>query len=266
MIEVIPLKFGPIFKRIFSRPEVFCRFTSAVLGIPVKVEQVHTEYEYPKAIGYVRNRYDLFAEDVDQRIIVEIQHIKEEDFFDRFLYYHLISLVEQVKGFQAYCFDRTVYTIVVLTSIPEDKSINFSYAHGDFNLIDERGKTVAVYPHRMVFLAPRLVNEHTPPEIKQWLEFIEDSLDGKMNDTNYSEAMFQTMIQEMRRSAISPEELSAIKDEAAWDLAKARFVAEGKSEERRDLVRTMLERGATVAQIAQLTGMDEFTINTLCCE
>lgn len=80
---------------------------------------MHTEYEYPEPIGFVRSRYDLFAEETEKRIIVEIQHVKEEDFFDRFLYYHLISLVEQVAGFEEYDFKRTVYTIVVLTSVPQ---------------------------------------------------------------------------------------------------------------------------------------------------
>ena len=141
----------------------------------------------------------------------------------------MISLVEQVKGFKAYCFERTVYTVVVLTSIPEDKSITFSYAHGDFNLTDERGQVVSVYPHRMVFLAPRLVNDHTPPEIREWLEFIKDSLDGKMNEADYGAELFSAMLEQMRRTTISPEELAAIKDEAAWELAKERFAAEGRA-------------------------------------
>jgi hypothetical protein len=66
--------------------------------------------------------------------------VKEPDFFDRFLYYHLISLAEQVKGYQAYQFDRTVYTIVLLTSTPRDGSIDFSCAVSDMNPIDEKGR------------------------------------------------------------------------------------------------------------------------------
>jgi len=107
---------------------VFCQFVKDVLDLDIQIDKVHTEYEYPKPIGFVRSKYDLFAEDVEQRIIVEIQQVKEEEFFDRFLYYHLISMVEQVRGFQEYAFDRTVYTIVVLTSIPRDDTIDFSCA------------------------------------------------------------------------------------------------------------------------------------------
>jgi hypothetical protein len=77
MIEVIPLKYGPMFKRVFSQPTVFNQFAKDILGIDLNVSRVHTEYEYPEPVGFVRSRYDLFAEDVEQRVIVEIQHIKE---------------------------------------------------------------------------------------------------------------------------------------------------------------------------------------------
>jgi len=151
-MQVIPLKYGTIFKRAFGQPDVFCQFVKDVLNIEININKVHTEYEYPEPIGFVRSKYDLFAEDTEKRIIVEIQQVKEDDFFDRFLYYHLISMVEQVGGFQEYGFDRTVYTIVVLTSTPRDGSINFSCAVSDMNPVDEYGRTVEVYPHRLVLL------------------------------------------------------------------------------------------------------------------
>lgn len=232
MIDVIPLKFGPSFKKIFGHPAIFSQFASDVLGIPIKIDQVHTEYEYPEPVGFVRSQYDLFAEDVEQRIIIEIQNVKEEDFFDRFLYYHLISLVEQVKGYKEYCFDRTIYTIVLLTSIPRDNSVNFSYAISDWNPVDEYGRRLEVYPHLLIFLAPRLVNERTPHKIRQWLRFIEDSLDGKMNEGDYPENPFQEMMEEMKRFRTNPKDLASIKDEAAWEKAKKRFAAEGRVEGR----------------------------------
>lgn len=62
MVEVVPLKYGVTFKRVFSDPAIFSHFASDVLGFPVHVEQVYTEYEYPKAVGYVKIKYDLFIE------------------------------------------------------------------------------------------------------------------------------------------------------------------------------------------------------------
>ncbi|MEK8017225.1 MAG: PD-(D/E)XK nuclease family transposase, partial [Candidatus Parabeggiatoa sp.] len=195
MIEVIPLKYGSLFKRVFSQPDIFNQFAKDILGIELNISKVHTEYEYPEPVGKVRSRYDLFAEDTEQRIIVEIQHVKEEDFFDRFLYYHMISLIEQAGGFDEYCFDRTVYTIVVLTSLPRDGSIDFSCAISDMSPVDEWGNKVSVYPHRLVFLSPRKVNDKTPDGVRKWLEFIADSLDGKMEESGYSEVLFQQMLE-----------------------------------------------------------------------
>jgi len=272
MIDVIPLKYGAAFKRIFSQPEVFSRFAQDVLGLELNIDKVHTEYEYPEPIGFVRSRYDLFAEDAERRIIVEIQHVKEEDFFDRFLYYHLISMAEQVRGFAAYCFERTVFTIVVLTSVPRDGSVNFSCAVSDFSPVDERGNRVAVYPHRLVFLSPPQAGPHTPPAVRRWLDFIADSLDGKMEESSGSDDMFRKLIEEMRRQKVDPAVLAEIKDEAAWEKAKERFksegVEEGREEGREEGLREGLEKGALAQQRrtalqARQMGMDAAAIAAL---
>ena len=112
--------------------------------------------------------------------MVEIQHIKEQNVYNRFLYYHLIGLVDQVKRSKAYRFGQAVYTIVVLTSLSRESEIDFSFAIADFNPINEFNRKVEVYPHQLVFLMPRMVNEQTPPGIKSWLEIILESLDEEI--------------------------------------------------------------------------------------
>ena len=259
MIEVIPLKYGVTFKRVFSDPAIFSQFASDVLGIPVRVEQVYTEYEYPETVGYVKIKYDLFAEDAAQRTIIEVQHIREDDFFDRFLYYHLIGLVEQVRGYTAYRFERTVYTIVVLTTLPRDESLQFSYAVSNMSPVNEQGAQVELYPHRLVFLGPRRVNAQTPPRVRPWLELIADSLDSQIEEANYTSDMFQQIIERMRRSTLSPAELGIIKDEAAWEESKQTMLAEGLAEGRRQeklaIARDMQAAGIELAVIARVTGL-----------
>ncbi|MCK5717837.1 MAG: PD-(D/E)XK nuclease family transposase [Thiomargarita sp.] len=230
-MKVIPLKYGSMFKHAFGQPDIFCQFVKDILDIDIIVDKVHTEYEYPKPIGFVRSIYDLFAEDKEKRIIVEIQHVKSEDFFDRFLYYHLISMVEQVGGYKEYCFDRTVYTIVVLTSTPRDGTINFSGAISDMNPVSiDDGEIIDIYPHRLIFLCPRKVNEKTPQRIKKWLHFIEDSLDGEMNEKEYQHSPWKKILDTIRKYSTDPKVLSEIKDEAAWDKAKERFAKEGRED------------------------------------
>ena len=146
-MQVIPLKSGVMFKQVFSQAKIFNRFVEDILDIKFQAEVIHTEYEYPEPVGFVRSTYDLFATDEQQRIVVEIQHIKEDDFFDRFLYYHLISLMEQAGGYREYEFQQTVYTIVVLTSTPRDGSVDFSCAISDMNPIDETGKPKNIDNH-----------------------------------------------------------------------------------------------------------------------
>lgn len=282
-MQVIPLKYGAMFKRAFSDPEVFTAFANDILGIQLNISEVHTEYEYPQPIGFVRSQYDLFAEDVDQRIIVEIQQVKEGDFFDRFLYYHLISLVEQVGGFQAYGFERTVYTIVVLTSVPRDGSMNFSCAISDMSPVTEQGETLDVYPHRLLFLCPRQVNDKTPPAIKKWLDFIADSLDGEMNTASYPENMWQKILAMIQKKTIDPQLLSEIKDEQAWTevLTETRDAGiaiglekglekgreEGRQEERQQMQHQTVQKarkmGLDDVAIAELTGLTLAEIQAL---
>jgi predicted transposase/invertase (TIGR01784 family) len=271
MIEVIPLKYGVTFKRVFSDPLIFSQFASDVLDRPLHVEQVYTEYEYPETVGYVKIKYDLFAEDTEQRTIIEVQHIREDDFFDRFLYYHLIGLAEQVRSYYSYRFERTVYTIVVLTRLPQDQQLQFSYAVSDMSPVNEHNRQLAIYPHRLIFLGPRSVNAQTPPKVRPWLELIADSLDSQVEEANYDSAILRQMIERMRRQTLSPEELSIIKDEAAWEEAKQNALREGRAEglaeglmeglvegsrqKSLEIARAMLADGMEVAVVARLTGL-----------
>lgn len=280
MIEVAPLKFGVVFKLAFSQIEVFKQFVKDVLDIEINIDKVHTEYEYPRPVGFVRSQYDLFAEDVEKRIIVEIQHLKQEDFFDRFLYYHLVSLVEQIGNYQEYDFERTVYTIVVLTTVPRDGSIQFSCAVSDMNPTDEHGKKHEIYPHRLVFLCPRLVNENTPPKIKRWLELIEDSLDGKLEESRYTEATFATILHTIHRPNIDRDLLTQIKDETAWENVKRRQreegfeegiqqgleqgmqqgLEQGEKQARLDTARKMLADGMPLEIVLKYTGLTDLDL------
>ncbi len=274
MIEVASLRYDVIFKKAFSQPDVFCQFVHDVLGISIKVDKIHTEYKYPKTVGYVDIKYDLFAEDIENRIIVEIQNIKEGDFFDRFLYYHLIGLVEQVKSRVGYHFEKTVYTIVVLTGVskPKNPNVDFSVAISDFCPINERGKKLEVYGHRLVFLNPWLRNEQTPESVNAWLELIEDSLDEQIDESRYRDSpIFQKVIDEIKTESIAPDELSQIKDEAAWeDVLRTEREGgreegheEGRQAEKKEIALSMLQEGISIDLIAKTTGLRPEDIEAL---
>ncbi|MEN8217202.1 MAG: hypothetical protein ABFS56_12710 [Pseudomonadota bacterium] len=193
--------------------------------------------------------------------------VKEDEFFDRFLYNHLISMVEQVDGYQEYGFDRTIYTIVLLTSNLHDGKIKFSYAVSNMNPRGEYGDTVEVYPHRLVFLCPRKVNDKTPPLVKKWLNFIKDSLDGEMDEKDYPEALWRKIMAAIQKRTISPTLLSEIKDDVAWEKAKIRFVEEGRKEgvlkQQRETILQAREMGLDEMAIAKLTGLSTQAIKNI---
>ncbi len=216
MLKVIPLRYGTIFKKAFRDPMVFSRFASDVLGMPIEITTVHQEFSYDTPVGQVKVEYDLFGEDVVHRVIVEVQHIREPDFFDRFAHYHLVSIVEQAQSHEQYRVERDVFTLVVLTTAPRGRELKFSVAVSDMDPVNEQGQRLGVYRHRLVFLNPKVINAQTPPGVRAWLELIADSLDGEVDESRYTDPALQRALQAAVKSTVTPAGLARIKDEAAW--------------------------------------------------
>lgn len=139
MVAVVPLKYGTAFKKAFSDPEVFRGFIRDIVGVDLQIDKVEQEKGFSPVFGRVDIHYDLFAEDKKHRAIAEIQHIRESDTFDRFLFYHMIAQAEQIRSGEDYHFARTVYTVVVLTRLPDDPRYQFDIAVHDSDLRDTPG-------------------------------------------------------------------------------------------------------------------------------
>lgn len=101
MKQVASLRYGVIFKKAFSQPDIF-KASVMVLDIDLEIDTVETEKAFNPMIGNVDSRFDLFAEDVKNRIIVDIQHARYEDHYDRFLHYHCAAILEQIANAKNY--------------------------------------------------------------------------------------------------------------------------------------------------------------------
>ena len=271
MARVVPLRYDTAFKKAFGQPATFCQFAEDVLGIEFRTNEVQRGYKYLEPVSQVDIEYDLFAEDPETRIVVEIQHLKEQNFYDRFLYYHIINLVEQVKSSRAYQFNQTVYTIVVLTNPSRDSEIDFSVAVTDFNPVNEFSRKVEVYPHQLVFLVPHMVNGQTPPGIKSWLDIILDSLDEEIDETRYRSPIFGRVIDAVKLDNISSEESRVLKDEEDWEdtliyehnQGRKVGLAEGQQQEKEAIAHLLISEGSSTEFITRITGLPEAEIERL---
>ncbi len=227
VIDVVPLRYGTAFKKAFSDPEVFSAFVRDVLGVDLEFTCVEQEKAFLPPVGKVDVRFDLFGEDLKHRAIVELQHVREDDAFSRFHHYHLVAQIEQVTSSKQYNVDRTVYTIVVLTRLPDDEHLRFDLASQSSDIITHDGRPLGLFKHRIVFVNPRALASTTPAALRSWLELIEDSLDSHIDESAYPNPLFQKVIHAIETNRMSPQEMYRMKEEAIWENSKAESEQKG---------------------------------------
>lgn len=219
MIEVASLRYGVIFKKAFSVPEIFNAFVRDVTGVAIDIDKVDTEKSYRPAVGAVDVKFDLYAEDLKNRIIVDVQHERLTDHYDRFLYYGCAAIMEQIANAKNYRPSLTVYTVVVLTSGDKyEKDIfitDMTPKHRDGTEADETR-------HKVIYLAPKYVNDTTPEPIREWLRAIDDSLDEQVDEQVYDRPEIRRIFEIIRKKSVTSQE-------------KAKMIAEYHQEEIKEI-------------------------------
>ena len=261
MIKVASLQYGVIFKKAFSQPRVFKAFVEDILGIEVDIDKIETEKSFSPIIGSVDTRFDLYAVDKKNRLIIDIQHKRYSDHYDRFLHYHMVALIEQVKSSGNYKPNMNVYTIVVLTSGDKHKK---DVLVNDFRPQDLDGNYVEETAHKLIYLCPKYVNNETEEPYKKWLELIDDSLDGEMEEDNYIDnEVAEDIIGAIRDEEIDPKiafkmkeeysEVEYIKDIKA--KGKEEGVKEGVKQRNIEIAKNLLLAQVDIDIIFKTTGL-----------
>lgn len=274
--QVAPLRYGVIFKKAFCDVEIFNSFVRDILGIDFHCDIVETEKEFDAIIGNVKPRFDLYAEDKQKRIIVDIQHRRDHDHYDRFLHYHCAAILEQIKNSNDYRPPAAVYTIVVLTSGDKHKS---PLSIIDFDPKNWRGEPLGEIPHKIIYLCPKYLNNDTPTLYREWLQVIDDSLDGEIDESQYHRSETQKIIHRIEKDDISPEErywmIEEYNDEKAKREMREQAIKEGmakgleqgleqgKIEEKHQIAKKLLALGLDIATIEQTTGLNAEEIQRL---
>jgi predicted transposase/invertase (TIGR01784 family) len=252
MKEVASLQYGVIFKKAFSQIDVFKAFVKDITGVELEIDKVETEKSFDQKIGNIRVEFDLYAEDLKNRVIIEIQHQNGSDYYDRFLHYHCVALLEQAANYRNYKPDLTVYTIVVLTSADKHKT---DVAVIDFDPKDRYGKSLGVIKHKVIYLAVKYVDENTPEIYRDWLSAINESLSEKIDETHYQRPELQTVINSIAKNLVSPEEKYWMIEEYNFEDDKKKKFEAGKLDAKREIVENMLVQGLDLNTVAKLTGL-----------
>lgn len=268
MKQVAPLRYDVIFKKAFSDPEIFTAFVEVVLGIKIEISKVETEKSFAPPIGHVASRFDLFAEDTKNRIIVDIQHVRYEDHYDAFLHYHCTALIEQILKAENYRPKLAVYSIIVLTGSDTHK---VDWASIDFDPKTRKGEGLGEIPHKVVYLCPKYANDETPAPLREWLQAIDDTLDSQVEEAAYQHPLIHRIFDHIEQDQVSPEERFRMIEEYNQEQHKRKVTEEAKAEGKAEgelaatlaIARSLLAEGTSRRLIAKITGLDEEILHTL---
>jgi hypothetical protein len=245
------------FKKAFTDPFVFKAFVKDIIGIEVAPDKIETEKAFQPKVGSIAFKYDIFAEDPEKRVVIEIQKVEYDHNFDRFLHYHLQAITEQQRCAEDYSVEKTVYTIVVMTA-PYKVNAKTNELYKDEVLISSlnpknlKGIERRLFNHVLIYLNPNYKGEDTPQNYRDWLSLIYESIHNPENpQINTQNAGVKRVAEIVSYENISPEEWEQAKIEAS----KRKVIALERGEERE-------ETQVKIAKNLMAVSLDDATIAT----
>jgi len=276
MKQVAPLRYDVIFKKAFSHPNLFTALVKDFLGIQLEIDEVENDKAFIPPVGNVATKFDLFAEDKNNRVIVEVQHAHDSDTFERFMYYQCSAMVETVISSENDAFPITVITMVFFTQkktpSPDSGIIVHDFEPRDFitgKLLDK----LYLCKHKLIFVfTNKSSHSKTPKPYREWMQAIHDSLDGEVDEQAYTNPSIQALFQVIEKDKITPEERARMKEEHNREEAEMQKFKEGeekgrkegKDEGMKEAARNFKALGTlTDEQIASSTGLSLEIVKTL---
>jgi hypothetical protein len=205
------------FKKVFTDVDVFCAFVKDVLNIDMKITKVETEKVLPSKVSAIKFRMDLFAEDVDNRTVVEIQKVDYDYTYDRFTHYFVGNLIDMQRSSKTYAFEKDVYIIVVVTSAYRISDKTGKLIKDDILITDINPRTIDgeirdMYNHKLVILNTTNITANTPIAVKDWLDLINESIKNPEKPTiNLKKPAIKRAAKLAEINNLSPEQLGDAK-------------------------------------------------------
>ncbi|RKZ74791.1 MAG: hypothetical protein DRR19_29820 [Candidatus Parabeggiatoa sp. nov. 1] len=265
MVKVESLQYDTIFKKAFCHVDLFTGLVKDFTDIHLEIDEVEHEKVFEPPIGHVRARFDLFAEDKKNRVIVEAQHASNTDDFDRFFYYHIIAMAETIRRLKNYCFPKVVITLVFFTEKKTPKP-DRNILIQDSEIRDLAGNVVEKvhgFKHRLIFIftGDPLSDWNVPKPCFEWIEAINDTLDEEADENEYDNPLIKQLFQIISKDKTTPEEYAHMKEE----YNQRQILVNGQKKIRLEAAREclLLSDKLTEQEMAKITGLTVDDIRAL---
>jgi PD-(D/E)XK nuclease family transposase len=245
------------FKKAFTDIIVFKAFVKDIVGIDIEPDKIETEKAFQPKLGNINFKYDIFAEDIKKRIVIEIQKVEYDHNFDRFLHYHLQAITEQQRSSENYTVEKTVYTIVVMTAPYKinEKTREFyrdEVLISSLNPKNLKGVERKLFNHELVYLNPNYKGEDTPQNYRDWLELIYESIHNPESpNLNIQNEGIKRAAEIMSYENIGPDEWEESKKEAG----RRQVIKLEREEMQMEIAQNMLADNEPIEKIAKYTGL-----------
>jgi len=251
------------------------------LGIEnLKIDKVENDKAFFPPVGKVNLKFDLFAEDEDNRIVVEVQHAHRSDTYERFLYYHLCAMMESIKSSNNYSFPITVVTLVFFTDRMTPLVGNGVLTSSFKMKGHDTGEEVELFgkEHKLVFVFTTYYSG-SDDKHQKWMNAIDASMKGSINKEQYDNPNLLKMFEIIKEDNLTPDERAQMKEEynrmEDLDIAHAKGHAKGIQEghakgmqegqaKLEKTARNLLALGSlSVEEIASVTGLSVERVKVL---
>lgn len=236
----------------------------------LKTEQLGSTEIDRKAI------FDLYCEnDKGEKFIVELQKTKQDFFKDRALYYSTFPIQEQAKKGSDWDFNlKAVYTVAILDFVfEEDKKDTEKYKY--FVKLSDI-ETNKVFYNKLTFVYLEMPKFKKPLEeiethFEKWLYVLRHLNELDKIPAKLTERIFKKLFDVAEIAKFNREQLMAYEDSMkyyrdlknSFDTARRDAKIEGKHERNIEIAQTMLTKGYDLAEIIELTGLNQQTIENL---
>ena len=211
-----PLNNGVVFRKLFTDREVLIAFVKDLTGVEIEPETIEAEKSFFPAVGPIDFKIDIFVEDPKHRLILEMQRVRYDYHYDRFLHYHNAAIIELQGSHRDYRLNRTVYTIVWLTArdVEYQKSLITTGLHSTA----QDGTVLDIYPHKLFFLNPNYISEDTPAGLRDWMQLVQESIRHPQRpDINVERPIIRKASGLIEDDQLTGRERALMKEEAGYE-------------------------------------------------